>query len=284
MRKDHFTAQGYTEHIVDQEGMKTDALIVGAGFGGIYLLHHLRDQLGLNVKCFEAGGDLGGTWYWNCYPGARVDLPVPGYEYSIPDVWKHWAWSCKYPDFKELRQYFNHVEEKLRVKKDIVFNNAVVSSKYNEKERRWIVKTENGKVARCTYLLLATGFATERIFPDWSGLETFGGEVHHSSFWPNKNMDMKGKRVTVAGTGAGGVQIVQNCAEQAAELLVLQRTPNLCLPMQQNGLDREEKDSPKRDQLFVDRRKTFAGFPFDFIQHCTFDDTSEEREKVFERL
>ena len=259
---------------------------MGAGFGGVYLLHRIRDELGLNVKCFEAGTDLGGIWHWNCYPGARVDSPIPVYEYSLPKVWKNWSWSQKYPGWKELREYFGHVEEQLKIKKDVIFESAVTSSEWDKKTNQWIVKTEDGKTAKCKYLILATGFAAKRHFPDWKGLDTFEGVIHHSSFWPEEDVDVTGKKVAVVGTGSTGIQIAQECAKKAKELTVFQRTPNLCLPMQQTGLTAKEQQDRKDDyeQFFRDRKTTFAGFPFDFIQKKTVDDSPEEREKVFEQL
>lgn len=288
LRKDHLKPQ---KDETGQEGgasqeIETDVLIVGAGFGGVYLLHRLRDELGFNVKAFEAGKDLGGIWYWNCYPGARVDSPIPVYEYSLGKVWKNWSWSCKYPGWQELRRYFDHVEEQLQIKKDVFFDSAVVSSEWDEKRQGWTVKTEDGKTARCKYLILATGFAAKRHFPDWPGLDTFEGTMYHSSFWPEEDVDVTGKKVAVIGTGSTGIQIAQECAKKAKELTVFQRTPNLCLPMQQASLTAKEQDDRKEDyeQFFRDRKTTFAGFPFDFVQKNTADDSPEDREKFFEQL
>ena len=266
--------------------IETDVLIVGAGFGGVYLLHRLRDELGFNVKCFEAGKDLGGIWHWNCYPGARVDSPIPVYEYSLGKIWKNWNWSCKYPGWKELRAYFEHVEKQLQVKKDVFFDSTVVDSEWDAKKEQWIVRSEDGKVARCKYLILATGFAAKRHFPDWKGLDTFEGTMHHSSFWPEEDVDVTGKRVAVVGTGSTGIQIAQECAKKAKALTVFQRTPNLCLPMQQSTMTHEEQEERKKDyeQFFRHRLTTFAGFPFDFADKNTADDTPEEREKFFETL
>ncbi|KAK3171528.1 hypothetical protein OEA41_003612 [Lepraria neglecta] len=291
LRKDHggkhqtsFT-NGAATNSAPKE-IETDVLIVGAGFGGVYLLHRLRDELGFNVKVLEAGKDLGGIWHWNCYPGARVDSPIPVYEYSFPEIWKTWTWSCKYPGWAELRKYFDHVNERLQIKKDVVFDAAVVSSDFDKQTQVWTVKTEDGKTAKCRYLILATGFAAKRHFPDWKGLDTFQGEMHHSSFWPEGGVDVSGKKVAVIGTGSTGIQIAQECAKNAKELTVFQRTPNLCLPMQQASLTSKEQQERKEDyaQFFRDRLTTFAGFPFDFIQRETKDDTPEEREKVFEQL
>lgn len=285
LRKDH----GYSHTGQPKNAgleFETDILIVGAGFGGVYLLHRLRDELGFNVKCFEAGKDVGGIWHWNCYPGARVDSPIPVYEYSLEKVWKTWSWSYKYPGWEELRRYFDHVEKQLQVKKDMFFESTVISSDWDEKSHQWIVKTEDGKTARCKYLILATGFAAKRHFPDWKGLETFEGVMHHSSFWPEEDVDVSDKKVAVVGTGSTGVQIAQECAKKAKELTVFQRTPNLCLPMRQSEVTAQEQEVRKNDyaQFFRDRPASFAGFSYDFADKNTVDDTPEEREKFFEQL
>ncbi|KAF2791468.1 FAD/NAD(P)-binding domain-containing protein [Melanomma pulvis-pyrius CBS 109.77] len=263
--------------------LETDVLIVGAGFGGVYLMHKLR-QLGFNCKIYEAGKELGGIWHWNCYPGARVDTQVPIYEYSIPEVWKDWTWSEKYPGFQELRAYFEHVEKVLDVKKDVAFDTRVVGAHFDKPSSKWIVETEDGRTAKARYLLLATGFAAKRHFPDWMGIDTFKGEMHHSSFWPDAGVDVKGKRVAVIGTGSTGVQIAQETAKTAASVTVFQRTPNLSLPMRQAKLTKEEQQKGKSEypKIYKNRMTTFAGFQYDFADRNTFDDTPEEREAFYE--
>ncbi|KAH0291233.1 cyclopentanone 1,2-monooxygenase [Aureobasidium namibiae CBS 147.97] len=263
-----------------------DVLIVGAGFGGVYLLHKLRDEVGLNVKIFEAANELGGVWRWNCYPGARVDTQVPVYEYSIEKVWKDWTWSQKYPDFNELRNYFHHVEETLDIKKDVSFNTRVIGSQFDQESKTWEVKTEDGRTAKCKYLINAIGFAAKRHFPDWKGLTDFKGELHHSSFWPDEGVNVKGKRVAVIGTGSTGIQIAQETAKDAASVTVFQRTPNLCLPMRQRELTKEEQQEAKSGypEIYRKRLTTFAGFSYDYIDKNTFDDTEQEREKFFESM
>ncbi|KAI9812561.1 MAG: hypothetical protein M1827_004550 [Pycnora praestabilis] len=296
MRKDisHFqvdgTTNGATNGHVDSgdsysKNLNVDVLLVGAGFGGIYLLHHLR-KLGYSCKIYEAGKDLGGIWHWNCYPGARVDTSVPIYEYSIPEVWKDWTWSERYPAFPELRKYFEHVDKVLDVKKDVAFDTRVTGAQFDQISNKWKVTTEDGKTARCTYFILATGFAAKRHFPDWKGLDSFEGEIHHSSFWPEHGVNVKGKRVAVIGTGSTGVQIAQECGPEAKELTVFQRTPNLSLPMRQRKLTREEQQIAKDHypQLYKDRLTTFAGFSYDFVKKNTFDDSPEEREAFFQKL
>ncbi|KAF2236768.1 FAD/NAD(P)-binding domain-containing protein [Viridothelium virens] len=268
------------------DNLETDVLIVGAGFGGVYLLHRLRDELGFKCKIYEAGKELGGIWHWNCYPGARVDTGVPIYEYSLEKVWKDWTWTEKYPGWSELRKYFAHVEQQLDVKKDVAFDTRVVSAQFDTSSSKWVVRTEDGRTAHARYLINAIGFAAKRHFPDWKGLDSFKGEMYHSSFWPEHGVDVKGKHVAVIGTGSTGVQIAQETAKEASSVTVFQRTPNLCLPMRQAKLTREEQQERKKDypEIYRHRMTTFAGFQFDFIKRKTLDDSAEEREALFEKL
>ncbi|KAJ4313669.1 hypothetical protein N0V94_006839 [Neodidymelliopsis sp. IMI 364377] len=266
--------------------LETDVLIVGAGFGGVYLMHKLR-QLGYKCKIYEAGTELGGIWHWNCYPGARVDSQVPIYEYSMPEVWKDWYWSCRYPGTDELRKYFEHVEKKLDIKKDCAFNTRVIGADFDKPSGKWHIKTEDGRTAKAKYMLLALGFAAKRHFPDWPGMEDFEGEIHHSSFWPDAGVDVKGKRVAVIGTGSTGIQIAQETSKEAASVTNFVRTPNLCLPMMQKELTKEEQDRRKAEEyetIFKNRLNTFAGFQYDYIEKNTFDDSPEEREAFYEKL
>ena len=287
MRQDigrHQTS-GVTDHPeAHNADVNVDCLIVGSGFGGVYLLHFLR-KAGYSCKIFEAGADLGGIWHWNCYPGARVDSQVPVYEYSIPEVWKDWTWTESYPGWEELRAYFDHVDRVLEIRKDVEFETLVNGADYDPSSGKWRVQTEDGRTATCRFLLLAAGFAAKRHFPDWKGLDRFKGEIHHSSFWPQDGVDFTGKRIGVVGTGSTGVQIAQEAAhDDIKSLKVFQRTPNLSLPMCQRKLTKEEQNKEEYEQFFKDRMKTFAGFAFDFRQVDTFDDSPEEREAFYEKL
>lgn len=178
------------------------------------------------------------------------------------------------------------MDKVLEIKKDVAFNTRVVESTFDDNTHKWIVKTEDGRTARADYLINAIGFAAKRHFPDWKGLDSFAGELHHSSFWPQEGIDVKGKRVAVIGTGSTGVQIAQETSRDGAKVTVFQRTPNLALPMRQRKVSKEEQDANKKDypQLYKDRMKTFAGFSYDFIKRKTMDDSPEEREKVYEKL
>lgn len=274
-----------SELVASPGNTELDVLIIGAGFSGIYLLHKLRD-LGYNVKIVEAGTGLGGTWFWNCYPGARVDSPVPIYEYSIQKCWEDWTWKEKYPGWQELRDYFAHVDKKLDISQDVIFNTRVDGCDFDKKSHKWTVTTQHGPTFTSKYLLVCCGFSAKRYIPDWKGIDSFRGIIHHSSFWPDTGIDVKGRRVAVIGTGSTGIQIAQELAPEAKETFIFQRTPNLCLPMRQEDLTVEQQDKAKKSypSIFKNRMTTFAGFDFDWIPKNTFDVSHEEREKIYEEL
>ncbi|KAJ4328414.1 hypothetical protein N0V84_001098 [Fusarium piperis] len=276
------TAYSTSQHGKDIE---VDALIVGAGFAGIFMLKTLRDR-GLNAVIFEAGNDLGGTWRWNCYPGAGVDSEVPEYQFSFPETWKTWNWSSNYPTYDELRAYFDHVDKVLDIKKDCSFNTVVVGAEFNTDTGRWSIKTEDGRTANAKYLILGTGFAAKRYVPDWPGMDKFKGIIHHSSFWPDYEVDVKNKRCAIIGTGASGVQITQAWGPVAGEVKVFQRTPNLAVPMRRRKLSVEDQEREKKwyPELFKLRETSFAGFHYDWYEKNTFDDTPEERDAFYEKV
>lgn len=264
--------------------LELDALIIGAGFSGVFLLHKLRDELKLNVKIFDAGSSLGGTWHWNRYPGARVDCPVPGYELSIEDIWKTWKWAEKYPGWEELQAYFDHVDKRLSISQDCVFESKITSAHFLPEQHKWMVHMEDSRAVLTKYLIVAVGFAAKQHVPDWKGLNTFSGTIYHSSIWPQEGVDVQGKRVAVIGTGSTGIQIAQQWSKEAAETFVFQRTPNTCLPMRQEKLDPTQQERQKRVSSFAHNLTTFGGLPYDYIPRNTFDDSMKEREATYERL
>ncbi|KAL0571529.1 hypothetical protein V5O48_010445 [Marasmius crinis-equi] len=258
---------------------KLDVLIVGAGFAGLYQLQLYR-KLGYKVKVFEAASDIGGTWYWNRYPGARVDSKVPVYQYSDESLWKDWIWTEKYPGWAEIRSYFRHVDEKLGLKKDIAFNTRVVGADWNEDEHRWMVTTENGHEVHPRFLVLATGALTVPYTPAFKGLENFEGVCHHTAQWPEQGVDVKGKKVAVIGTGASGVQVIQEIGSEVGHLTVFQRTPNICLPMRQTKLGAAKQAAEKKalyPVIYRMRPQTFGGFVFNFNTTPYFSASPEER-------
>lgn len=241
-----------------------DVLVVGAGFSGLYNLHRIR-KAGFSVKLFEAGSSSGGVWHWNCYPGARTDSPFSIYQLSIEELWKDWTWKEHFPSQKEVTAYFKYVEEKLDLRRDILFDTRVKAAHFDTTAERWVVSTENGITVRPRFLILCTGLSAKPFIPDYKGLDTFKGTIHHTSLWPKEGVDMKGKRIGVIGTGASGVQVIQEVGPYAGHLTVFQRTPNLALPMVQRPLDKETQVRMKDEyypMIFGRRKQTFGGFIF----------------------
>ncbi|KAF4594402.1 Baeyer-Villiger monooxygenase [Ophiocordyceps camponoti-floridani] len=278
---------GSTPPASDGGPEKLDALIVGAGFAGVFMLKTLRDR-GYRVLVYEAGHDLGGTWRWNGYPGAGVDSEVPLYEFSWPEVWRDWTWTTNYPEYSEIRAYFDHVDAVVGIKKDVRFGTVVVGAKFDIDDGLWSVQTADGRTTRTKYLILGTGFAAKRYVPDWPGMADFKGTIHHSSFWPSDKQDqvpIDGKRCGIIGTGASGVQMVQAWAPKAGQLSVFQRTPNLAVPMGRHALTAEAQQQAKvhYPELFRYRERTFSGFCYDWHERSPDDDTAEERRDLLER-
>ncbi len=279
-------SNGHTERPAHDTGLDHEVVVVGAGFAGLYQLHHLRDDLGLDVVLLEAGTSLGGIWHWNCYPGARVDSHVPVYEYSDEAIWRDWYWEERFPDHRALRRYFAHVDEVWDLSRDIRFSTRVEGATWDEDGRAWQVRTSAGDTLRTRYLVLCTGFAAKAYIPDFPGLEDFAGEWHHTAHWPQEGVELTGKRVGVIGTGASGVQVTQEAAKVAAELTVFQRTPILALAMQQRRLTRADQDEAKARYPEIFRLRAASNSGFDYPESTTsaLAVTDEERDATFERL
>ncbi|KAF9728339.1 hypothetical protein PMIN04_007724 [Paraphaeosphaeria minitans] len=262
-----------------------DALIVGAGFGGVWQLKRLRDE-GYKVKLVECGTDYGGVWFWNRYPGARVDSAIPFYEFSDPALWEEWTWKQRFPGSVELRSYFAFVADKWDLKRDTEFETFVSSATWDDTEAKWTIYTKAGKVFKVNYFLLNTGFAAKRYIPDWKGVDSFEGTFLHPSYWPHEEPDLKGKRVAVVGTGSTGIQLAQAISEVAGHLTVFQRTCNMSMPMRQVEYSGPEQYFPKSEypSIFEHRTDSFSGFAFNFLPRSTFDDDEEKRRQTYEEL
>jgi cation diffusion facilitator CzcD-associated flavoprotein CzcO len=262
-----------------------DVLVVGAGFAGLYQLDRLR-TLGFKVKLFEAGSESGGVWYWNCYPGARVDSESAIYQFSREDLWRDWSYSERFPSWQELKKYFQYVIQKLDLGRDISFDTRVNGAEFDEGTKHWTVRASDGVVVKARYIVMCTGFGSKPYVPPIEGLESFRGARHHTALWPQEGLDMTGKRVGVIGTGASAVQVIQEASRIASHVTVFQRTPNIALPMRQKTFDaaaqREAKESfPQR---FAMRAKTFAGFDAGMIEQNALEVSAEDRRAVYESL
>lgn len=226
---------------------RIDVAIVGAGFGGMYAVYKFR-EMGLRIQGFEAGGDVGGVWYWNRYPGARVDLPSIDYSFSFsPEIEQEWTWSEQFAAQPELLRYINFVADRLDLRKHIQFNTRVTSAVWDEARKLWVVSTQHGEVFEATYCIMATGPLSVPKDPEIPGLDRFKGQLLRAARWPHEPVSFAGQRVGVIGTGSTGIQIVQDVGPQAGELFVFQRTPSFTMPMRNEALTPEYVAEVKRN-------------------------------------
>ena len=218
-----------------------DVIVVGAGFAGMYMLHRLRGQ-GRSVRVYEQGGDVGGTWYWNRYPGARCDVESMQYSYSFSEeLQQEWNWSERYAPQPEILGYANHVADRFDLRRDIQFDTSVERAAFDESAKAWLVTTSDGRTVAAKYLVLATGCLSNARMPDIKGLSDFRGQVYHTGHWPHEPVDFTGLRVGVIGTGSSAIQSVPVIAGQASHLFVFQRTPNFSIPARNAALTAEER-------------------------------------------
>jgi cation diffusion facilitator CzcD-associated flavoprotein CzcO len=262
-----------------------DALVVGAGFAGLYQLICLRDRLGLSVQVLEAGDGVGGTWYWNRYPGARCDSESHAYCYTFSkELAQEWEWSERYPEQPEIMRYLNYVADRFDLKRHIRFNTRVTAAHYDETANRWNVRTEAGEQFTAKFLITAVGCLSTANVPSIPGLERFEGRWYHTGQWPHEGVDFTGKRVGQIGTGSTGIQAAPVIAETAAHLTVFQRTANYSVPARNGPLTPEFKRYIKehaadiRDVMHATRN----GQPFHISERLALATPPEEREAVYE--
>ena len=262
-----------------------DVVVVGAGFAGLYQLRRLREE-GLSVIALEAGSGMGGIWHWSCYPGARVDSHVPLYEYSDEAVWRDWYWEERFPDWRALRRYFEHVDSRWDLRRDIRFDTRLCGAEWEEAGRTWRLTTNAGDSLRARFLVLCTGFAAKAYVPELPGLGDFKRAWYHTAHWPHEGIDLTGLRVGVIGTGASGVQVVQEAAKVAAAVAVFQRTPIMALAMQQRALTRTGQDAAKAryPEIFRRRTETNSGFDYPGSGESALAVSEAERQATYERL
>ncbi len=269
-----------------QEGTDYDVVVVGAGFSGLYMLHRLRDELGLSVKVVEKADDVGGTWYWNRYPGARCDSESHIYCYSFNDeILEEWEWSERYPEQPEVLEYLQFVADELDLRKDIDFETEVTSAAFDEEAGTWTVSTDDGDAVTSQYFVTAVGCLSEPYVPDFEALDDFEGEMYHTGKWPHDPVDFDDKRVAVIGTGATGIQVIPEVAKEDVErLTVFQRTPNYAVPARHRPLTDEEWESIQAnyDEILEKAHNSGFGMPFETGYETAADLTMEEVEEALE--
>ena len=265
--------------------VELDAVIVGAGFSGMYQLHTLRDRLGLSVQVLEAADGVGGTWYWNRYPGARCDSESHSYCFSFSqDLLNDWQWSERYPEQPEIIRYLNFVADRLDLRRDIRFKTRVVAADYDEARNRWNVTTEAGDRVTARYLITAVGCLSTANVPKFPGLETFEGDWYHTGLWPHEGVDFSGKRVIQIGTGSTGIQAAPVIAQTAGHLTIMQRTPQFSVPARNVPLTDEFRHWVKDNYPEINKimRSTTNGHSFRIMERSAFDVTDDERAEIYE--
>jgi cation diffusion facilitator CzcD-associated flavoprotein CzcO len=261
-----------------------DAIVVGAGFAGMYMLHRLRG-MGFKTRVLEDGNGVGGTWYWNRYPGARCDVESVQYSYQFCDaLQQEWEWTEKYATQAEILRYANHVAERFDLRRDIQFDTRVAAAEFDEARGRWTIRTEDGSQMHARFCIMATGCLSATNTPKFEGLDTFQGAVYHTGQWPHEGVDFTDRRVGVIGTGSSAIQSIPLIAEQAAHLFVFQRTPHYTVPARNAPLSAEYKNTIKADyaMLRAKAKQMFAGIDFSLNDKSAIEAAAEERRREYE--
>jgi cation diffusion facilitator CzcD-associated flavoprotein CzcO len=262
-----------------------DAIIVGAGFAGMYMLHRLRG-LGFRARVFEAGTGVGGTWYWNRYPGARCDIESMEYSFQFSDdLQQEWDWSERYATQPEILRYANYVTDRFDLRRDIQFDTRIASAIFDEQDKRWTVETSDGIRIHASFCIMATGCLSSANTPKIPGLETFAGPTYHTGRWPHEEVNFAGQRVAIIGTGSSAIQAIPIIAEQAAHLYVFQRTPNYSVPAHNAALDPDKRREVKMNyrRLRESGKQSPNGvWSFRFNSARALQTTPEERRREYE--
>ncbi len=262
-----------------------DVIVIGAGFTGLYAVYKLRES-GLSVRGIEAGTGVGGTWYWNRYPGARTDSQSYVYQYFFSeDLLDKWEWSERFPAQNETESYLNYVADKFKLKEDFQFETRVNKSIYNEKHSFWELEVESGEKLSARFVVMGSGGLTVPKNPEIRGINDFKGQVVHTSRWPKENIDIAGKKVGIIGTGATGIQVIQTIGDKVEELTVFQRTANYTIPMRNPKYDSRKREElrSRYPEIKDIKQITFGGFDFDFQEQSFHDLSRAERVEIMQK-
>ena len=264
-----------------------DAVVIGTGVAGLYQLYKLRDEQGLKVKAVDTATGVGGTWYWNRYPGARFDSEAYIYQYLFSEeLYKGWSWSERFPGQPEIEKWLNYVADKLDLRKDIRFSTTVASAVFNEATQRWTITTDKGDTIDAQFLITCCGMLSAPLTSVFPGQDTFKGTLVHTGRYPKEKLDLAGKRVAVVGNGATGIQVIQTIAGEVGSLKVFVRTPQYIIPMKNPKYGPKEVEAYK--ERFEEFRKTlphsFTGFEYDFTNGNWKDLTADQRHAVLEKI
>jgi cation diffusion facilitator CzcD-associated flavoprotein CzcO len=265
---------------------EVDVLVVGAGITGIYQTYRALEA-GFSVTLLEAGGGVGGTWYWNRYPGARFDSESYTYAYLFSqELFEEWEWQEHFAQQPEIERYLNHVVDRFDLRRHIRFDTVVTSATYDDSSGRWVVTLDDGAELRARFLIAATGVLSVPYFPDVPGREEFRGASYHTGLWPSNPVDVAGKRVAIIGTGSSGVQLIPSLAAEAASLTVYQRSANWCTPLNNAPItpDEQVRLRAEFESIRATLNRSASGFLHPTHDRATFDDSVEERQAFFEKM
>ncbi|WP_325167581.1 flavin-containing monooxygenase [Lysinibacillus fusiformis] len=263
---------------------EVDAVILGAGFAGLYMLHQLKSK-GFSTIVYETGDGVGGVWYWNRYPGARCDIESIYYNYTFSkELYEEWTWTSRFPEQEEILRYLNYVADRLKLRSNIQFNTRVKAAHFDEEQHKWLVHLNDGHQVLAKYFITGIGCLSAANVPKFQGLDQFSGKWYHTGHWPHDKVDFTGKRVGIIGTGSSGIQAIPVIAKEAKHLTVFQRTPQYTIPARNHLYDEDfiRQTKGNFENLKHAMRNSFSGTPFAYNHPSAIEDSDHQRQKVFE--
>ena len=264
---------------------EVDAVVLGAGFAGLYMLHQLRSK-GFSTIVYEAGDGVGGVWYWNRYPGARCDIESIYYNYTFSkELYEEWTWTSRFPEQAEILRYLNYVADRFQLRSDIQFNTRVTAAHFDEKQHKWMIHLNDGQYILTRYFITGIGCLSAANVPNIQGLQQFNGKWYHTGHWPHEKVDFTGKRVGIIGTGSSGIQAIPVIAKEAEQLTVFQRTPQYTIPARNHAYDEDFIKETKQnfEAIKHSMRNSVSGTPFAQNQQSAMEDRDDRRQEVFEK-